>query len=228
MDRAPEKTLDAIRAFDSPTIFNAIVEVTRTTKGGQPVCYTGPELRSLIPQLGCVVGYAITTEVTTNDEDSAAIPWDDYYRALDDTPGPMIAAMRDVDTRPGRGANFGDNMAAAHIGLGAVGAIVEGTVRDLPGIEAAGLAIWAHGTVPGHGVFNLVALNRPVVIGGLIVHPEDLLVCDLNGITRIPADIDLTALLEASADIRDKEQRFQAMCREPGFDYDRWKVARQI
>ena len=91
-----------------------------------------------------------------------------------------MAVMRDADTRSGRGANFGDNMAAAHVGLGVTGALVEGTVRDLPGIQDAGLAIWAHGTVPGHGVFNLTSV------------------------------------------------RFQEMCRQPGFNYEKWKTAREI
>lgn len=228
MQRASKNQLDQIRGFDSPTIFNAIVDVSNTSRGGQPVCYTEQTLKNLTPDLGCVVGYAVTSEVTTNDEDSAAIPWDDYYKALDQTDDPIMAVMRDVDTRPGRGANFGDNMAAAHVGLGVVGALVEGTVRDLPGIQAAGLAIWAHGTVPGHGVFNLTSVNRPVVIAGLIIHPGDLLIADLNGCTKIAGDISLDKLIETSYGIRDREKRFQEMCLQPGFNYEKWKTAREI
>ncbi|PZC41815.1 MAG: Regulator of RNase E activity RraA [Chloroflexi bacterium] len=228
MQRASKNQLDQIRGFDSPTIFNAIVDVSNTSGGGQPVCYTEQTLKNLTPDLGCVVGYAVTSEVTTNDEDSAAIPWDDYYKALDQTDDPIMAVMRDVDTRPGRGANFGDNMAAAHVGLGVVGALVEGTVRDLPGIQAAGLAIWAHGTVPGHGVFNLTSVNRPVVIAGLIIHPGDLLIADLNGCTKIAGDISLDKLIETSYGIRDREKRFQEMCLQPGFNYEKWKTAREI
>ena len=228
MQRASKNQLDQIRVFDSPTIFNAIVDVSNTSGGGQPVCYTEQTLKNLTPDLGCVVGYAVTSEVTTNDEDSAAIPWDDYYKVLDQTDDPIMAVMRDVDTRPGRGANFGDNMAAAHVGLGVVGALVEGTVRDLPGIQAAGLAIWAHGTVPGHGVFNLTSVNRPVVIAGLIIHPGDLLIADLNGCTKIAGDISLDKLIETSYEIRDREKRFQEMCLQPGFNYEKWKTAREI
>jgi regulator of RNase E activity RraA len=228
VQRASKNQLDQIRGFDSPTIFNAIVDVSNTSRGGQPVCYTEQTLKNLTPDLGCVVGYAVTSEVTTNDEDSAAIPWDDYYKALDQTDDPIMAVMRDVDTRPGRGANFGDNMAAAHVGLGVVGALVEGTVRDLPGIQAAGLAIWAHGTVPGHGVFNLTSVNRPVVIAGLIIHPGDLLIADLNGCTKIAGDISLDKLIETSYGIRDREKRFQEMCLQPGFNYEKWKTAREI
>ena len=228
MQQASMEQLNEIRSFDSPTLFNSIVEVSNTSAGGQPVCYTDQTLKSLTPGLGCAVGYAVTSEVTTNDEDSAALPWDDYYKVLDQTNGPIMAVMRDADTRSGRGANFGDNMAAAHVGLGVTGALVEGTVRDLPGIQDAGLAIWAHGTVPGHGVFNLTSVNRSVVIAGLIIHPGDLLIADLNGCTKIPADIPLDKLIETSYTIRDREQRFQEMCRQPGFNYEKWKTAREI
>ena len=104
----------------------------------------------------------------------------------------------------------------------------KGTVRDLTGIEAAGLAIWAHGTVPGHGVFNLISVNRSVVIAGLIIHPGDLLIADLNGCTKIAGDIPSDKLIETSYEIRDREQRFQEMCRQSGFNYEKWKTARKI
>ena len=70
MQKASKDQFDQLRLLDSPTIFNAIVEVSNTTGGGQPVCYTGQTLKSLTPDLGCVVGYAVTSEVTTNDDDS--------------------------------------------------------------------------------------------------------------------------------------------------------------
>ncbi|MCB0062953.1 MAG: RraA family protein, partial [Caldilineaceae bacterium] len=148
--------------------------------------YTDHTIRCLLPALGPVVGYAVTAEVTTNDPDSTALDWPDYYAVLEAAQGPLVAVMKDVDSRPGRGASFGDGMATVHKRLGVVGAIVDGTVRDLMGIQRVGLPIWAWGTVPGHGVFNVTRINTPVTVGQLHVRPGDLLFADSDGCVRIP------------------------------------------
>ena len=99
------------------TIFNAVV-----LKCGLPnEEYTNHRIRYLLPELGPVIGYAVTVEVTTNDPDSAAVPWEGYYEAIDAMEGPVVAVVKDVDSRPGRGASFGDGMARLHQRLGAVG-----------------------------------------------------------------------------------------------------------
>ena len=43
--------------------------------------------------------------------------------------------MKDIDTRAGRGATLGDGMTAAHKHLGVTGIVVDGSIRDLAGIE---------------------------------------------------------------------------------------------
>ena len=68
--------------------------------------------------------------------------WLEYYDLINDTPGPIITVMKDVDVRPNRGALFGDGMARIHKALGVVGAVVDGCIRDLTGIREAGLPIW--------------------------------------------------------------------------------------
>ena len=104
------EVLEAFKEFDSPTIFNAIV-----LKCGLPnEEYTDHRIHYLLPELGPVIGYAVTAEVTTNDPDSVAVPWDGYYEAIDAMEGPVFAVMKDVDSRPGRGASFGDGMARLH------------------------------------------------------------------------------------------------------------------
>ncbi len=118
-----------------------------------------------------IIGYAVTAEVTTNDEDSAAVSWDDYYTMVDEHAGSLIAVMKDVDSRPGRGASFGDGMATLHKTLGVVGVIVDGTVRDLAGIRRVGMPTYAWGTVPGHGQFNVTRVDAPLTAGQLRVHP---------------------------------------------------------
>ena len=85
--------IKGLQAFDSATVFNAMVE-----KLGLPnELYTSHEIRHLLPELGSVVGYAVTAEVTTNDPDSPALEWLDYYQHLEQQSGPLIAVIKDVD-----------------------------------------------------------------------------------------------------------------------------------
>ena len=115
MEYASKEVLEDLKEFDTATLFNAVIESMGATqggkeledKGGMPQNYTGPGIRCLLPELGRAVGYAITAEVTTNDPDSEAIPWDEYYDLMEQTPVPMVAVMKDVDSRSGRGASFG-------------------------------------------------------------------------------------------------------------------------
>ena len=164
----------ALKRYDSATIFNAVA-----LKLGLPnLDYTDHTIRCLLPDLGLVAGFAVTAEVTTNDEDSTALEWIDYYDYLGSQQGPLIAVFQDTDINPGRGASFGDGMARIHKRLGVEGVIVEGTVRDLIGIQQVGLPVWAWGTVPGHGVFNMNRFGAPVTAGRLRIHSGDLLLAD--------------------------------------------------
>ena len=234
MTTVSAETLDALKEFDAATLFNAVVASMGgsqggnelDSKGGVPLNYTGPEVVSMLPELGRAIGTVVTTEVTTNDPDSAAIPWDEYYDTLEATPGPIIAVMRDVDTRPGRGACFGDGMAWRHRMLGVTGAVVEGSVRDLAGIGEAGLPIWGTGRVPGHGVFNLVSVNRPVSVGGLLFYPGEIVLADLDGCTKIPHGTDPEDVLKHARQVREMEQGMFELYRQPGMTLAKLKELR--
>jgi regulator of RNase E activity RraA len=217
--RVDPAVLEDLAQFDSPTVFNALVQL-----GGLPnEEYTDHTIRCLLPELGSVVGYAVTAEITTNDPDSESLPWDDYYEWLDGLEGPLVTVMKDVDSRPGRGASFGDGMAGLHRRLGVAGAIVDGTVRDVPGIGRVGLPIWAWGAVPGHGVFHLVRFGESTTVGQLRVHTGDLIFADADGCVRIP----VTQALEvatAAAEVRRMEADLHGFVRSDDFSLAKWKA----
>ncbi|NKB71046.1 MAG: hypothetical protein GKR89_28585 [Candidatus Latescibacteria bacterium] len=221
MTQVKAEILDAFKAFDSPTIFNALV-----LKSGLPnEEYTDYRIRYLLPEFGPVIGYAVTAEVTTNDPDPAALDWAEYYGAINEVDGPVFAVMRDVDSRPGRGASFGDGMARLHQRLGVVGAIVHGTVRDLEGIRGVGLPIFAWGTVPGHGAFNLTRVNTPVSVGQVMVRPGDLIFGDGDGCVRIAVQ-DAEEILALAGEVRAKEAAIFAQYDAPDFSFEKWKASR--
>lgn len=213
--------LAGFKRFDSATIFNALV-----LKSGLPnEEYTNHTIRCLLPQFGNVIGYAVTSEVTTNDPDSPALEWLDYYEYLEATAGPLVAVMKDVDSRPGRGASFGDGMATLHQRLGVVGAVVDGTVRDLEGIRNVGLPMWAWGTVPGHGVFNVTRFNQPVTVGEVRVNPGDLIFADADGCVRIP-NADAAEILQLAEGVRTREQGIFALYKSADFTVAKLRQAR--
>lgn len=221
MNRVSQSILEGLRQFDSATVFNAMVR-----KLGLPnEEYTDHTIRCLLPEFGCVVGYAITAEVTTNDPDSSGLAWADYYAQIEANAGPLIAVMKDVDSRPGRGASFGDGMATLHKRLGVVGAIVDGSVRDLAGIGKVGLPIWAWGTVPGHGVFNVTRINTPITVGQLRIRPGDLILADSDGCVRIPHE-HAEEILRLAEEVRAREADLFAFYRSSDFTVQKMRERR--
>ena len=206
MQRLPDHVFAGLAAHDTPTVFNAMV-----TRFGLPnEEYTDHTIRCLLPELGSVIGYAATVEVTTNDPDSPAASWRDHYRHLEEAAGPHVVVMRDVDSRPGRGASFGDVMAVMHKRLGVAGVVVDGTIRDLDGIRDVGLPMFAWGVVPGHGVFCPVRLGAPITVGQLRIRPGDLVMADSNGCLRVPVDRaeETLAAVQSVIDLEDGKRRF--------------------
>ncbi len=224
MSPADPATLSAIAQFDTPMVFNSVRTLLGggpegeglEHRGGVPVNYTDLTMRAMLPELGMAVGYATTCEVTTNNRDFAHVSWDDYYDYIDATPGPTIAVFKDVGTRPGRGAALGDVMVTQLKMLGTTGVVVDGTIRDIRGMRAAGLPIWAHGAVPGHGLFYTTRFDAPVTVSDLAVTPGDLLAADADGVVKIPATIDLDDLVAELNALRDRETRLNAEYAKPG------------
>lgn len=206
MQRLPDRVLKGLAAHDTATVFNAMVACL----GLPNEEYTDHTIRCLLPELGSVIGYAATVELTTNDPDPPVVSWRGHYRHLEETEGPHVVVMRDVDSRPGRGASFGDVMAAMHRRLGVAGVIVEGTVRDLDGIRDVGLPVFAWGEVPGHGRFSAVRLGAPVTVGQLRIYPGDLIMADRNGCVRVPVGraAETLAAVQSVVDQENERRRF--------------------
>jgi RraA family protein len=73
---------------------------------------------------------------------------------------------------------------------GVAGFVVDGLIRDLPGVQEVGLPVYARGTTPigplhrGPG-----EINFPISCGGTIVNPGDVIVADPAGIVAVPRDV---------------------------------------
>ena len=223
MKQVSPEVFEGLRQLDTATIFNAVIEARGASQGGReledqggmPFNYMGPGMQCMLPRLGMAIGYAVTCELTTHDPDGPALAWYDYYDFLDQSPGPMVTIMKDVDTRAGRGASLGDGMAATHKHLGVTGIVVDGSIRDLAGIERVGLPVWGTGFTPGHGVLSLVRHNQPVTVNELLIHPGEIVVADRDGVVKIPAGDDPAKVLEKGREIQEREARYHAIFSDP-------------
>jgi regulator of RNase E activity RraA len=180
--------LKLLAQYDTPTISNAIelFEVRPRTEG-----YMDARIRACFPEMPAVVGYAATATMR------CAFPRrdGDVYGSLDEQvarfaelPGPPIVVFQDLDDPPAA-ATFGEIMCSTYQAFGAAGLITSGAARDLDQVRRLGFPAFSNGAICSHGYSHIVDLHRAVRVGGLTVHPGDLIHADANGVTTIPFEI---------------------------------------
>jgi regulator of RNase E activity RraA len=100
----------------------------------------------------------------------------------------VVVVFQDLDD-PTVSATFGEVMCTTYKAFGAAGLITSGTGRDLDQVEALQFPCFTGGTVASHGYCQVVELNVPVRVGGLVIYPGDLLHGDRNGVATIPTEL---------------------------------------
>jgi regulator of RNase E activity RraA len=104
-----------------------------------------------------------------------------------------IARPGDVILIDGKGdlgsALMGEIMSQQCVALGVAAVVIDGAVRDAEAIREIGFPMYAAGLNPnGPTKFIPGRLNHPISIGGVSVHPGDLVVGDGDGVTVIERD----------------------------------------
>ncbi len=222
---APE-IIDGLAEYDSATVQNAAAVLQGYIS--EHIDYSGPDIKPYVfDEEGGdkpAVGYAFTSTWTPLHEPASDLEArTDYMDSIAAADVPVIVVQQDVDIPPRRGAIIGDGMAYQMRALGAVAAVTDGNARDVPGIREAGLKLWATGRVPGHGPFNMIDHDIPVNVAGLVIMPGDILVCDGDGITRVPVEI-AEDVLEKCAEVRARESATFEYFRKPNFTLEDWEA----
>ena len=86
-------------------------------------------------------------------------------------------------------AVWGGLMTAGAVANGHAGAVLDGGVRDLTEIRRDyGFPVYALAVSPGTtlGRYRTVASQVPVRVGGVMVHPGDIVVGDVDGVVVVP------------------------------------------
>ena len=118
-----------------------------------------------------------------------------------------------IATGGGRLAVLGELFATEARRRGLAGVVIDGFCRDVHGLRALGLPVFARGTIPASGsTVSRAPLRAPVRCGGVDVAPGDIVFGDDDGIVIAPA-AQIEAALEKAEMIAAKERAMLAAMR---------------
>jgi regulator of RNase E activity RraA len=184
MDALPDAVLEELRAWNTPSVSNAVelFDVRPRNEG-----FASGEIRCIFPHFPVMVGYAVTATIraaTQPPPDARARTLALYDHVLT-VPAPRVVVIKDLDTPQAAGSFWGEvngNTFKAH---GCIGVVT-----------TAACATWTKSR-------RSVSLLRPLrdrlsrvrarggdrhscEIGGLTIHPGDLIHADKHGVMTVP------------------------------------------
>jgi 4-hydroxy-4-methyl-2-oxoglutarate aldolase len=213
--------IDALKKITSPSVANAIETFkVRPRHQGQ----MSSEIRALFPEMGPLVGYAVTAVIRAEPEPleghrASTYGWWDYVLSI---PAPRVVVVHDLDEPRGQGAQWGEVQANIHKALGCAGVVTDGSVRDLDEVRALGFQFAAAHVSVSHAYVHMVDFGLPVKLGGLWVKPGDLVHADQHGVVTIPPDI-AERIPEAVAKVEADERKIIEVCKSKDFSAQKLK-----
>ena len=214
-----------LEGFDTPTVCNAL-EILAPKRRGYG--FTTLPLVCARPERKPMVGLARTATIRSAHPgdlagEAARALSDGYYAYIDAGPKPSVIVIQDIDEPKGYGAFWGEVNSAIHLGLGCVGLVTDGGVRDLPDI-APGFQMLAGRVIPSHAHVHVVDFARPVTVAGMRVRDGDLIHADQHGAVVIPHEV-AAGVKAAAQQIQRRERVIIEATRQPGFNIDRLREA---
>ncbi len=187
-----------LKRWNTPTIYNGWEQVTKRNPGAD--AFNREETRDFMPQMGPMVGYAITIIVEPgNPAHRAASPQAgaEYRRYVASVPGPKIVVVQDLDQPRTLGAFWGEVNANTHRALGCIGTIIDGAIRDVDEMANAGFKALARRLCVGHAFTHPVRWGCEVEVFGTRVSPGDLIHADKHGFLVVAPE-EQAGLLDAA------------------------------
>ncbi len=212
-----------LREFDTPTISNAL-EVARGSREVSGFTQATPIAAS--PRLPAIVGFARTAKIR------CSTPYDPaerrrnqiaYYDYIAGGEQPSIAVIQDIDERTGLGAFWGEVNTHIHWGLGCVGTLTNGSMRDLDAMHPEFQCL-AGSLSPSHAWVQVVEYGNTVDVFGMSVESGDIVHADRHGAIVIPAQYlkDLPTAIDLMAR---REKVLLDAAKRPDFDLSALKDA---
>jgi regulator of RNase E activity RraA len=188
--------LEKLKRFDTPSITNVVA-----TYPGKPLClglyepwrqnwYTNTSVHCIYPELGPIVGYAVTIVFSLPNPRFQRLSFDDVVDALGKSKKPAIVVIKqdfpqEMQSKVGLA---GGQMTTLFKACGAIGVVTNGPSRDVDEIRPMKFQYIMSGVTPGHGEMAISAVNVPVSVAGMDVAPGEIIHMDENGACKFPAD----------------------------------------
>ena len=216
-----EKLIKALGELDTPTICNAleVVDPARRARGFnvRPFVCAHPGLPS-------IVGYARTARIRAMHKPTKRQDVISYYTYIaEGGPVPSIVVIEDIDETPGFGAHWGEVNSNIHYGLGCLGVVTNGSIRDLPASQK-NFQMLAGMINPSHAWVNVVDWGTAVNVHGMEVEEGNLIHADMHGAVVIPTE-NAADLVEEAERIMAREQILIDASQQPGFNIEKMRQA---
>jgi len=211
-----EEDLDALRQFDTCMISNAIETFDARLRN---TGFANASIRCMFKDAPPMVGYAATARLRSGEPPMVGANFRDraeFWNSILEIPAPRILVLEDMDRLPGRGAFVGDMHAAILQGLGCVGYVTNGAVRELPAVRAMGFRLFAGNVAVSHAYAHIFEIGAMINVGGMEVRPGDLLHGDRHGILTVPKKI-AAKIPNVAQELHQAEQRVIDFCRSSAF-----------
>jgi 4-hydroxy-4-methyl-2-oxoglutarate aldolase len=201
IDRADVAVIDGLAAAGTATVHEAIGRVG----------YAGPELRP-IQQDVRIAGSAVT--VLSHPGDNIMI-----HAAVEVCRAGDVLVV--VNTAPSTHGMFGELLATSLQTRGVRGLVIDAGVRDTSELRAMGFPVWSrHVSCQGTVKSTAGSVNVPIVLGGLVVNPGDVVVADDDGVVVVPRTDAEWALEQSQARVAKEQQtRARLAAGELGLDF---------
>jgi regulator of RNase E activity RraA len=217
--------LARLAEWDTPTICNALEVIDPAARLAG---YTIQAFTCLRPEQKPMVGFARTATIRASVR--AAVTAEEaqamrlrYYEYVDRGPKPSVVVIQDLDTHPGTGAFWGEVNTAIHKGLGSLGVVTNGAIRDIDA-SAPGFQALAGQVCPSHAWVHVTGFGEQVQVHGLSVRDGDIVHADRHGAVVIPPDA-VAKLPDAIELIARREAVVIEAARAPGFDAEKLRAA---
>jgi regulator of RNase E activity RraA len=192
-----KKLIEELKKYNTPQITNVVA-----TYPTAPTClglynpwqcnwYTDISVKTMFPDLGRTVGYAVTCIFGESDPNyTGKVGWCDVLDVIEKSPKPCILVLKHQfpEKIKNKVGLIGGNMCTHMTTLGCVGVVCDGPARDMDEIRPMNFQVLCTGTSPGHGQQDVYAINVPVHVAGMDVCPGEIVHMDEHGATKFPAD----------------------------------------
>ena len=212
---------NALLALDTPTVCNAL-EIVNPGRRAR-----GFNIRPFVcvrPSLPPILGFARTVRIRAAHKPARRMDADGYYSYIaEGGPTPSIAIIQDVDDTPGYGAHWGEVNTNIHFGLGCLGVVTNGSVRDIPDSQAQ-FQMLAGMINPSHAFVNVVDWGSDVNVHGMEVSDSNLIHADMHGSVVVPVE-DAEAIVDEAKKIMARERIVIEASQKPGFNMEKLREA---